>query len=364
MEGKNANQNIRPLVSIVIPGYNEEAIVTQNLKIIYDYLSSLNDRYNWEVIFINDGSTDKTGALADEFASKYSGVKIVHHIVNLNLGNALKTGFAHAKGKYIITLDLDLSYDTYHIGKLLDCLVNTKADVVLASPYMKGGKVTAVPFIRKMMSKWVNRFMRLAAQEKFHTFTGMVRGYRTTFLKSLNLKTTDYEINPEILYKSMILRARIIEIPAHLDWTEQNKLGKKRTSGIRILKSFFSGLMAGFIFRPYIFYLGAGMLLLLISLYIIGWIFYNVFQVLPNIQVDTHFFDDRFSMAISEVFKERPYSFFIGGIVLITAIQILSLGFLSLQSKRYFEETFHINTSIFKQFTSESNSSKSENELK
>ncbi len=348
MEKRKAFEKKKPLVSIVIPGYNEEAIVVKNLTTICGYMAGFNKDYNWELIFVNDGSRDKTGLLADEFAKTSPNVRVIHHPVNLNLGNALKTGFAHAKGDYTITMDLDLSYDTYHIGKLLETLVSTKADIVVASPYMKGGKVTAVPFVRLIMSRVVNRFMRLAAQEKLHTYTGMVRGYRTGFLKSLNLKTKDYEINPEILYKAMILRARIIEIPAHLDWTEQNKLGAKRTSSMNILKSFFSGMMAGFIFRPYIFFIGFGMILLLLSFYIIGWIFYNIIQIYPSIQIDSHVFDDRFSNAVGQVFKERPHAFLVSGITLLAALQVLSLGFISLQQKRYYEEIFHLNTSILK----------------
>ncbi len=352
MEKGKAFEKKKPLVSIVIPGYNEEAIVVKNLTTICDYMAGFNKDYNWELIFVNDGSRDKTGLLADEFAKTNPNVRVIHHPVNLNLGNALKTGFAHAKGDYTITMDLDLSYDTYHIGKLLGTLVSTKADIVVASPYMKGGKVTAVPFVRLIMSRVVNRFMRLAAQEKLHTYTGMVRGYRTGFLKSLNLKTKDYEINPEILYKAMILRARIIEIPAHLDWTEQNKLGAKRTSSMNILKSFFSGMMAGFIFRPYIFFIGFGMILLLLSFYIIGWIFYNIIQIYPSIQIDSQVFDDRFSNAVGQVFKERPHAFLVSGITLLAALQVLSLGFISLQQKRYYEEIFHLNTSILKKVRS------------
>ena len=348
MEEKKICDKFKPLVSIVIPGYNEEAIIVKNLSKICEYIKEFEDKYDWEIIFVNDGSTDKTGLLVEEFASNCPFLKVLHHPVNLNLGNALKTGFANAKGQYTITMDLDLSYAPYYIGRILETLENTRADVVVASPYMKGGKVTAVPFIRRIMSRWVNRFMRIAAQEKLHTYTGMVRGYRTEFLKSLNLKAKDYEINPEILYKSMILRARIIEIPAHLDWTEQNKLGVKRTSGMHVLKTFISGLMAGFIFRPYIFFISVGIILFLVSSYIIGWIFINTFQVMPTIQIDPVYFDDRFSKALGLVFHQRPHAFFVGGITLLAAIQILSLGFISLQNKRYFEESFHINTAIYK----------------
>jgi glycosyltransferase involved in cell wall biosynthesis len=350
MVNKDSLQNQKPLVSLIIPGYNEEVIVVKNLTIICDYVAKLSDEYNWEIIFVNDGSIDNTGPLAEGFALKNSIVKVINHVVNLNLGNALKTGFANAKGEYLITLDLDLSYAPYHISNILKTLVGTRADVVIASPYMKGGKVTAIPFTRLLLSKWVNRFMRLAAQEKFYTFTGMVRGYRTEFVKSLNLKTKNYEINPEILYKAMILRARIIEIPAHLDWTEQNKLGNKRTSGMRILETFLSGLMAGFIFRPYIFFLTFGIVLLVLALYVIGWILINTFRLMPTIIItNPHFFDDRFSAAVGAVFDQHPQSFIVGGITLLAAIQVLSLSFISLQQKRYFEEMFHINTSILKQ---------------
>jgi hypothetical protein len=53
-------------------------------------------------------------------------------------------------------------------------------------------------------------------------------------------------------------------------------------------------------------------------------------------------------MAVAEVFSQRPYSFIVGGVVLIVAIQFLSIGFLSLQNKRYFEEQFHLLTHLLK----------------
>lgn len=344
-ELKGVSSKSKRSVSLVIPGYNEEALIVRNLTRICEYMKGLEDKYEWELIFVNDGSLDQTGDLADTFAATNPGVKVLHHLANMNLGNALKTGFSHVSGEFTITLDLDLSYAPGHISELLATLTTTGADVVIASPYMKGGRVTAVPFMRAIMSKWVNRFMRVASQEKFHTYTSMVRGYRTEFLHKLNLKARDYEICPEILYKSMILRGRIVEIPAHLDWTEQNQLAGKRTSGMRVLKTFFSGLMAGFIFRPYIFFLIGGGILLVLALYLIGYIFYFVFNAMPDVVIGPQTIDDRFSLAIKLIYQQRPHLFFVGGITMLAALQVLSLGFLSLQSKRYFEELFHLSSS-------------------
>jgi glycosyltransferase involved in cell wall biosynthesis len=341
--------NIKPFISIILPAYNEEAIIEKSVGIISDYLRCKEDRYGWEILIIDDGSTDKTGIIADSLAKGNKLLRIIHHPVNMNLGRALQTGFKNAHGEIFVVLDLDLSYSVDHIERLVEKQIETDADIVIASPYMKKGKVSAVPFKRVLLSRIVNKFMRLASQEKFHTYTGMVRAYKAEFIKNLNLKAKNYEINPEILYKAMILRARIVEIPAHLDWSFQNEVGKKRTSGMRLTEGLFSGLMSGFIFRPYIFYISFGLILFLISLYIIGWIFINTFQIMPSVQIDSAYFDDRFSKALGLVFNQRPHAFFVGGITLILAIQILSLGFLSLQSKRYFEELFHINSSILKQ---------------
>ena len=105
-------------------------------------------------------------------------------------------------------------------------------------------------------------------------------------------------------------------------------------------------MMSGFIFRPYIFFMGVGGLLFLISLYIIVWLLIHTFTIMPEMAIEPEFFDDRFSYAVSEVYKERPHAFFVGGFTLLLAIQFFSLGFISLQSKRYFEELFHFNTNI------------------
>jgi hypothetical protein len=186
--------------------------------------------------------------------------------------------------------------------------------------------------------------MRIAAQDKYHTYTGMVRAYKKEFIQTVNLKTKDYEINPEILYKAMILRAHVVEIPAHLDWTEQNKYKGKRKSSIKTLRGFFSGIMSSFIFRPYIFFIAIGLALMFLSLYELIWLFVDTLSYISNSSGTIPTFSD--SLAFQ--FRKNPQSFIVGGITFLAAIQFLSLGFLSLQSKRYFEELFHLGTSFKK----------------
>lgn len=333
-------------LSIILPCYNEEAILATNVESIIKYLSNTS-KYQYEIIIVNDGSKDNTGKIANDLEKKHAQIRVIHHPTNLNLGRALQTGFQNSRNDILVVLDIDLSYSVDHIELLVDKLIETSADLVVASPYMKEGKVTAVPFTRKIMSKWVNVFMRVFATSDLHTFTGMVRAYKREFIQNLDLKTVDYEINPEIIYKGIILRAKMIEIPAHLDWTEQLKHKATRQSSLKIVKGFFSGLMSTFIFRPYFFFLGIGAILMILSLYELVWLLYDTLYDLNQTYLSG--VGASFSLSLAKQFSKNPQSFLVGGITFVSAIQFLSLGFLSLQSKRYFEEIYHLGTAIKKQ---------------
>ncbi len=337
----------RPLLSLVLPAYNESAILQTNLTTLADYLRGLESRYRWEMVVVDDGSTDGTGAIADEFARTHPGVRVVHHVVNMNLGQALRTGFAHCRGDFVVVLDVDLSYEPSHVERLLSTLESTQADVVVASPYMPGGKVSQVPPVRLQLSKWANRFLGFfAPQANLRTITGMVRGYRREFLKSLDLRALGVDINSEIIYKGMLLRGRIIEIPAHLDWSLQRQKGKARVSSFKIYRGILTYVLAGFIFRPFMFFLLPGGFLFLVSIYVIAWIFVNAGAVYAQLPPMQGTFDDRFSEAVAQTFRDRPHAFLVGGVTLVISLQLVSLGILALQSKRYFEELFHIASTV------------------
>jgi glycosyltransferase involved in cell wall biosynthesis len=344
----------KPMVSLVVPGFNEAGIVEKNLNILFEYMESLEDEYSWELVFINDGSTDETGDLAENIARNRDNVKILHHMFNFRLGQALRYAFSNCRGDYVIVLDLDLSYEPAHIEKMLTKLRESRAKIVIASPYMKGGNVSNVPWLRKILSKWANRYLCLtAARDKFSdkitTITGMVRAYDHEFLSRLNLKAMDVDINAEIIYKAMILRARIVEVPAHLNWSIEKSIkkgGNKRKSSMRIIRSIIQSLISGFIFRPFMFFVLPGLLLLLPTFYtlsLILWYTYNHYAAMdPSIGSINY----RFGISLGEAFQTSPHSFLVGGISLIVAIQLISLGLLALQKKRYFEELFHLGSTI------------------
>ena len=120
-----------PFVSVLVPGYNEEAVIEDNLQVLCDHMRELEDRYRWELVFVDDGSTDRTAMLADRFALSHPNVRVFHHPVNFGLGQALKYGFSHCRGDYIVTLDIDLSYSPDHIERLLARMASSRILVLI-----------------------------------------------------------------------------------------------------------------------------------------------------------------------------------------------------------------------------------------
>jgi glycosyltransferase involved in cell wall biosynthesis len=345
-----ANREVKRLISIVAPAYNESAILQDNLAQLCEYLATLETQYDWEMVVVNDGSRDDTGYLAERFAEGEPRVRVVHHRVNQGLGQALRTAFDAAQGDYVVVVDLDLSYTPDHIGRLLDRIEETSAAMVVASPYMPGGSIGNVPWLRKVMSVWANKFLSFASKRSLATLTGMVRVYDAEFLRMLNLRSRGMDINPEIVHKALLLMSQIEEIPGHLHWrtplpsaapvsTARNKKAKKRSSSMKILRHTYDVLISGFLFRPVVFFLFPSLLLFGLSAYANFWVIWHCFNQYHLLAAVGN---AGFDLAVAKAFNVAPHAFFIGGMTLMLAIQMFSLAVVSAQSKSYFEELFYL----------------------
>ena len=336
----------RPLVSIVVAAYNEAAILEVNLAKLCDYMHRLEHSYRWEILLVNDGSKDETAEMAERAALVIPEVTAIHHPLNMGLCEALKTGFKNCNGQYCVTIDIDLSYTPDHIERLLAKIRETNSHIVLASPYMDGGSVKNVPWLRRVLSKYSNKFLNKVSPENIHTFTGMVRAYDVEFLQRLNLKSKGMDVNPEIIYKAILLRARIAEIPAQLEWELQGPQDEanRRKSSLSVPWQTLAILFSGFVFRPFLFFLIPGFFLFLssvgIGLAILAHCFSHALESQAGSALDVVW------RTIQSGYADHGGVFFLAGGLLIVSIQMLSLGFLSMQSKRYFEEIFHLGTTI------------------
>ena len=346
----------RSLVSVIVPAYNEAEILAPNLAALCDYLKTIENDYRWELIVVNDGSADATGDIAEAFAADRNNVIVLHHQFNCRLGQTLRTAFDVSRGDVVVVVDADLSYAPDHIGAMLARMKESGARIVIASPYRKNGRVTNVPWMRRVLSKWANRFLCLMAPKDFFSdkltnITGMVRAYDGDFIRGLSLWAMDVDINPEIINKAKILRARIVEVPARLEWKAEKQKGaarRGRTTKLMILKGTVQSIVSGYMFRPFHFFIVPGLTLFLLSLYPLTWTVIHTVQEFGRLAGQGLSIDYRLSEAIAGAYRLAPHSFIVAGFALIVAIQLLSLGLLSLQKKRNYAQLFYLMSAIYK----------------
>ena len=251
-------------LTVLIPMYNEEENVASTVKKVSDVLYSMNVDY--ELIIVNDGSTDKTLELLKQEAEKYKKLRIITYEKNRNIGGALKVGFEKAKGDYVITIDSDLSYDAKYITDLYNELEKTNYDIIQGSPYMSGGNALGVKKSRLLISKASNMFFSYVIGAKVHTVTGMLRGYRREVIDSLVLESNGPEIMFEILSKSVLLGFKIKEIPAVLKGRERGK-SKFQHQLKKVFSEYFSLLYSE---KPIVFFKMLGLFLIILALIYAG----------------------------------------------------------------------------------------------
>lgn len=224
-------------ISVVCPFYNEELIIE---KAAAGMVKSLGrSGLDWELILVNDGSTDN-GLKALLNTLKDDGrVKIISYDSNKGRGYALKTGINAAKGDIIVTTEVDLSWGEDIVRTITDKFrENPKLDMVIASPNLKGGAYRNIPLKRVLLSKTGNQLIRLLFTRKVTMNTGMTRGYRKEIIQGLNIFENGKEFHLEVLLKLYTLGAEIGEVPAVLEWKDSQLARKKDVKRVSSLKIF------------------------------------------------------------------------------------------------------------------------------
>lgn len=228
-------------LSIVTPMFNE----AENIETTISRLTAVMKDFQgqWEMIFVNDGSKDNTLETARHWEKKTPNLVVVSYPVNMGRGRALKTGFAKARGRYVVSIDFDLSYSPDHILKIYKELSDPSQmnDIVLGSAYMPGGRTKGVSPLRLFVSKAGNNILQFAFPEKVYTSTCILRGYKRQALQVLELESDRKEIHLEILSKAFATGLTIKEIPATLENRKKgaSKFRFRRTALTHMLFSLF-----------------------------------------------------------------------------------------------------------------------------
>ena len=162
-------EETRPEVSITLPVYNEEQSIHKELETIKSALDRTGLKY--EVIAVNDGSTDRT----EDFLREHDFVRVISHPQNLGVGAAMKTGIKAARGKLIVGTDLDQSYPNDRIPDLINCLLEEGWDQVVGARTREMGTIR---FLRVPAKWFIRRLAMILAAQPIQDLNSGLRVYR------------------------------------------------------------------------------------------------------------------------------------------------------------------------------------------
>lgn len=213
-------------VSVVCPFYNEEGILAEAIQTLLRRLEKLEG--SWELIVVNDGSVDRSGEIAAELARHHDRLRVLGYRFNRGRGHALRTGIAQARGRVLVTTEIDLSWGEDIVERLVEAMrANPDADMVVASPHLPGGGYKNVPAQRVFFSSFGNWVIRALMANAVSMNTGMTRAYRRESIRSLPLEEDGKEFHLEVILKAYSLGYRIAEIPSILEWKQYKHEGKR-----------------------------------------------------------------------------------------------------------------------------------------
>ncbi len=217
-----------PFLSLVIPAFNEEQRIASTLDRVVRYLSG--QSYSWEVLVVDDGSSDGTAALAAQRAEGEERVR-VEMVPHGGKGWAVQHGMLAATGEYRFMCDADLAMPIEQLGSFLDRM-SEGYDIVIGSRQKAGARRFGEPLMRHVMGRVFNWSVRLLAVGGFDdTQCGFkcFRGEAAEELFRLQ-RTKGFGFDVEILYMAVSRGFRVLEMPVYWYYHSASKVRPYRDS--------------------------------------------------------------------------------------------------------------------------------------
>lgn len=206
-----------PSLSIFFPFYNEEDNIERVARLAMEVAPAFTD--DFEIILVDDGSLDRTGAIADRLAEEVPQVRAVHNRPNIGYGGAVRRGFAEAQKEYVFFTDGDGQFDLHEVDRLIVLL----ADCDIAVGYRAN---RADPLMRKVNAWGWRQLIRLLFGVKVRDIDCAFKLLPKSFMDSIELHSEGAMISAELLAKARYRGLRVAETPVtHFPRTAGNPTG-------------------------------------------------------------------------------------------------------------------------------------------
>lgn len=285
-------------VSCIVPARNEEGNITAVIEALTSVLQGGSLIREYEIVVVNDNSTDRTGKIIDTLAQEDLHVRPVHRTTTPGFGNAIKTGMKEACGEILIPFMGDLSDNPRDIPRLVE-RISEGYDVAYGSRFVEGGALYGYPKAKMIANRAFNNLVRLSFGIPFRDVTNAFKAYRREVIDEIGVDTLEssgFDLTVEIPIRAHILGFRSSEVP--VQWTDRTageaKLKLSRNGSVygnRFLNLFIHGNLVALkdLFRYFVKGSWLGIILaLLFGILILAFLFTltgfsTIFSLLENV---------------------------------------------------------------------------------
>lgn len=197
------------LISVVIPVFNESKTISN----IIENVAAVPLPVEIEIIVVDDFSTDGTREILKEFESQNKhNIKVLYQDRNQGKGAALKNGFALAKGEIVVIQDADLEYDPREYPKLLNPILEGKADVVFGSRFTVSEPHRVLYFWHSVGNRFLTLFSNMLSNLNLTDMETCYKVFRKEALNQIDIREKRFGFEPEITAKVARIGCRIYEV--------------------------------------------------------------------------------------------------------------------------------------------------------
>ena len=224
-----------PQYSIVIPAYNESPRITATLDKILAYLAA--QRWQAEVVVVNDGSRDTTAEIVGRYAAAHPSVRLVENPGNRGKGYSVRNGMLHARGEFRLYSDADVSSPIQEARKLFDAIASG-ADVAVGSRWLRSELQTErQPFYRQLFGRVFNLFLRMVLGLSFKDTQCGFKAFNRASAEAVfpRQRIERWGFDPEILLLAKRFGFKAVEVPVEWAHDERTKISYFR-DGMRMVR--------------------------------------------------------------------------------------------------------------------------------